>query len=150
MTRGMVPPSTLPPADRRADRIYWRRRNRHYHEWIERHIASLVKPGSRVVDLHCHAGDLLNRVRPSVGLGLTQDARLAAVARQRYPQLQFQVGNPEKVHLEHSYDYVLLPDLVGEISDLWLFLRRLHQQTSPETRGNDLLQLRLGARAESG
>ncbi|HEX3244921.1 MAG TPA: glycosyltransferase, partial [Chloroflexota bacterium] len=134
MTRSIVPPSRLPPADRHADPVYWRRRNRQYHEWVERHIASMVRPGSSVLDLHCEAGDLLHRVRPSLGVGVTRDARLAALARQRYPELEFQVGNPEHFRLRRSYDYILLPDLVGEISDLWLFLRQLHEQTGPEAR----------------
>jgi glycosyltransferase involved in cell wall biosynthesis len=134
MTRSIVTPSTLPAVDRRADRIYWRSRNRQYHEWVERHIASIVTPDSDVLDLHCEAGDLLNRVRPSVGLGITQDPRLAAIARQRYPELAFEVANPEKIKVERSYDYILLPDLVGEISDLWAFLRRIHDQSGPDTR----------------
>jgi glycosyltransferase involved in cell wall biosynthesis len=67
-------------------------------------------------------------------VGVTRDARLAALARQRYPELEFQVGNPEHFRLRRSYDYILLPDLVGEISDLWLFLRQLHEQTGPEAR----------------
>jgi hypothetical protein len=121
-------------ADRRADRLYWRKRNRHYHEWVERHIASIVPPRSVVLDLNCDAGDLLSRVRPSVGVGITQDERLATVARRHYPHLEFRVADPEHVRLDRSFDYVLLPDLVGEVSDLWAFLRRLHGQMSSDAR----------------
>ncbi len=126
--------SPASPAIRRTDRLYWRMRNRHYHEWVERHIASIVPPGLRVLDLHCEAGDLLSRVKPSDGLGITQDARLAATARQHYPNLEILIEKPENIRLDRPFDYILLPDLVGEIPDLWAFLRRLHEQSNSDTR----------------
>ena len=101
---------------------------------MERHIASLVQPGSAVLDLRSEAGDLLYRVRPAVGLGITQDARLAAVARRRYPHLDFRVDNPETVPLERQYDYVLMGDLLGEVADIWALLRRIHDHSHPQTR----------------
>src|SRR4051794_26760952 len=100
-------PTTASPSHRRTDRLYWRRRNHAYHIWVERHIASIVPAGRSVLDLRCEAGDLLNRVRPRVGVGITPDPRLAAVARARYPHLEFRVGNPEQARLERSYDYIL-------------------------------------------
>ncbi|MFN0072616.1 MAG: glycosyltransferase [Chloroflexota bacterium] len=126
--------SASPPWDRRLNRLYWRRRNSHYHAWVEQQIASLVRPGSAVLDLHCEAGDLLNRVQPNGNLGVTGDAYLAERARQRYPHLEFRVADPETVSIDRAYDYILMPDLVGELTDIWAFLRRIHDQSGPNTR----------------
>jgi SAM-dependent methyltransferase len=73
----------------------WHQRNRYFHDKDARYLQFLIRLELRVLDLGCGNGDLLSRLRPAEGIGVDFSPAMVAVAKNRYPHLQFIVGDIE-------------------------------------------------------
>ncbi len=93
-----------------------------------------VPPGARVLDLGCGDGSLLASLRPSFGVGIDISPELIGEARRSHPDLQFVCGDIEMLPLSGEFDYVIATNVVGYLSDVWTFLRRLYSLVHPGTR----------------
>lgn len=141
--------------DRQArERDRWKEKNRYYHESIERICKFHIPPGASVLEIGCGTGDLLNVLEPSGGVGVDASGPMLKVAARKYPHLSFVAGNAEELPLSGKFDYVVLSDTVGFLSDVQAAFRELHRVTHPRTRiiityYNHLWEpiLRLGERA---
>jgi SAM-dependent methyltransferase len=120
------------------ERDRWIDRNRFYYEEDERYLKFLVPTGRRVLDLGCGTGRLLAALQPSHGVGLDFSSAMIHEARQRYPHLQFEVGDIEEPRVlervDGPFDVILLSDTVGSLEDVQITLRRLHSLCDTETR----------------
>jgi len=76
----------------------------------------------------------LAALKPSVGKGLDFSPRCVELARQKYPQLAFDVDDAEELRCKDHFDVVILSDLVGYLFDVWKAFRSLRQVTHPGTR----------------
>ena len=112
----------------------WKARRPTYHREIERLCRFLIPPGASVLEIGCGTGDLLHALRPRRGLGIDLSPRMVEIARRKYPDLEFSVGDVEVLDIEERFDYVLLSDLVGHLDDVWLAFRNLHRVCHPSTR----------------
>jgi len=112
----------------------WRARSRYYHESVEQLIRFVVPEGQSVLDIGCATGDLLAACKPRRGVGLDISARMVAVAREKYPALEFVIGDVQQLALDEKFDYVILSDVVGLLDDIWAALRALHRVCHPGTR----------------
>jgi ubiquinone/menaquinone biosynthesis C-methylase UbiE len=122
-----------------AARSDWIERNRYYHDDVAARVAFLVPPGSSVLELGCGVGDLLARLEPGRGLGIDFSSEMVRIARQRHPPerhpgLEFRVADAEALELEETFDYVVLSDLLGELTDIWAAFRCLRGVTHPRSR----------------
>jgi SAM-dependent methyltransferase len=112
----------------------WKARHRTYHREIERLCQGLIPPGASVLEIGCGTGDLLRAVRPGRGLGIDVSPRMIEIARQKYPELEFAVGDAEALNLRDSFDYVILSDVIGHFADVWQAFRNLRAVCHPATR----------------
>jgi len=112
----------------------WKIRHPAYHREVERLCRSLIPPGSSVLEIGCGTGDLLHAVRPRRGLGIDLSPRMIDVARGKYPDLEFAVGDAEALDVRERFDAVVLSDVVGHFDDVWLAFRNLHAVCHPATR----------------
>jgi SAM-dependent methyltransferase len=120
-------------------RAKWMRRNRYYYRDLERFFRFVVPPGSRVLELGCGTGELLASLQPSSGVGIDLSPEMVRIAREghpaaRFPNLEFRVGDAEALDLEGTFDYVVLSNLVGELTDVWAAFRSVRKVAHPETR----------------
>ena len=53
-----------------SKRDKWKKKNRFYHKTLQKHFSFIIPEGSRVLELGCGTGDLLNSVKPSLGVGI--------------------------------------------------------------------------------
>jgi hypothetical protein len=71
-------------------------------------------------------------------VGVDLSPRLVARAKQKHPGLEFHVGDAETLEIEalrgRTFDYIVLSDLVGALSDVWAAFRALRRLCSPSTR----------------
>ncbi|HET8733591.1 MAG TPA: class I SAM-dependent methyltransferase, partial [Anaeromyxobacteraceae bacterium] len=121
------------------ERGAWRRRNRAYYRFLDELLAFLVPRGASVLELGCGTGDLLAALRPSRGVGLDLSERMVEQARRRYPaaerpELEFVAGDAEAPAVEGTFDYVVMSDLVGELTDVWAAIRALRGLTHERSR----------------
>lgn len=111
-----------------------RESNRYYQRYLRRYYAFLVPPGQSVLELGCGIGDLLAAVQPARGLGVDLSPAMVAQARERHPQLEFQVGDAAQFTIPEQFDYLLLSDLVNDLPDVQALFERLQALAHPRTR----------------
>jgi hypothetical protein len=92
---------------------------RFYHRLLNRLFTFVVPPGQRVLEVGCGLGDTLAAVK---------------LARQRHPGLEFIHSSAENFSSGEEFDYIILSDLVNDLSDVQLLLDRLRAVSHPRTR----------------
>ncbi len=115
-------------------RDWWKARNRYYHDTLKKIARFYVPPQSQVLEVGSGTGDLLAAIQPKEGLGIDFSANMAAVARQKYPALDFEIGDAEDLKLDKEYDYILFSDLVGYLTDIEKSFLKLQKVSHPQTK----------------
>jgi SAM-dependent methyltransferase len=108
--------------------------HRYYQQLLRRYYAFFIPPGQRVLEVGCGLGDLLAAVAPARGLGIDFSPATVALARQRHPELEFQVADAGGVSPEEKFDYIILSDLVNDLPDVQAVLQKLRAVATPHTR----------------
>ncbi len=101
--------------------------NRLYYRTIYKYYTFTIPQGSKVVEIGCGTGDLLYRVRPSVGLGIDFSEEMIRIAREKYPQLEFRVADAEEMDLNEKFDYVIVSDLLSSLHDIQAALKNIRK-----------------------
>ena len=117
-----------------SSRDKWKRRNRFYHRSLEKYFSFIIPEGKRVLEVGCGDGDLLNSVKPSFGVGIDFAPEQVEIARQKYPELHFEVDDVEDLKHEGSYDYIILSDLTSCLWDVQKALQNLRNLCHAQTR----------------
>ena len=126
-------------ANRQApDRDCWIARNSFYYEEDLRYMRFLIPEGLKVLDLGCSNGRLLAALNPSYGVGVDFSPNMIAIARERYPHLEFHEGdveNPQVIaKLNGPFDIIILSDTIGSLEDCQTALSQLQNLCSADTR----------------
>lgn len=108
--------------------------DRFYHRLLRSYFAFLVPPDSRVLEIGCGVGDLLAAVKPSRGVGVDFSPKMISLARERHPELEFEVADAGEFHSRGPFDYILLSDLVNDLPDVQSVLTHLQGIAQPQTR----------------
>lgn len=112
----------------------WKRRNSFYHRILAKHFSFTIPAGSRVLELGCGTGDLLNAVNPSVGVGVDYSGNMLQEARKKYPHLEFVHADAESYRSTAEFDYIILSDLLSSLWDIQAVLRNMKGLTGPRTK----------------
>ncbi len=108
---------------------------RYYSQQVQRLVATLVVPGSRVLEIGCGLGDLLAAVKPSVGVGIDVSPEMIEIAKRRNPDLTFRVADVERDPLpEGPFDFVICSDVIGHLDDIQRGFERIHAMMAPNAR----------------
>lgn len=116
------------------DRATWRKKGSYYHEELERYLRFLIPENSSVIEIGCGLGETLGALRPSRGLGIDISPHMVEIAKNNHPELQFEVGDMEALHIEEKFDYVMIDGTIGNVDDIQLAIAELHKVCKPETR----------------
>ena len=111
-----------------------REANRYYQQLLRNYYAFLMPPGLHVLEVGCGLGDLLAAVRPSKGVGVDFSPAMIDWARQRHPELDFEVADAAGFQVTEKFDYILLSDLVNDLPDVQAVFERLKSASTPSTR----------------
>ncbi len=112
----------------------WISRNKFYHKTIEQQYAFMIPEGSKVLDLGCSTGDLLNSVKPVYGIGVDFSPSVVEIAKSKYPNLEFVVADVEEFICPFQPDYVIVSDLVAALWDIQKFLCTLRKYCGDSTK----------------
>lgn len=110
----------------------WNRKNRFFYQDLEHLHHFFIPPKSRVLEIGCGLGDLLNSLDPDVGVGIDFSKPILDQASYQYPHLTFycldvETLQPEQLALEHqTFDYIILSNVIGHLQDIQNVLQRLH------------------------
>ncbi|MBE9029123.1 glycosyltransferase [filamentous cyanobacterium LEGE 11480] len=116
---------------------WWSHRNRYYHQDLAQLHGFLIPTGATVLEIGCGTGDLLASVQPSTGVGIDFSQALISLAQEKHPHLQFVCADAEDFCLDpdiSTFDYILLSDTLGHLSDIQQVLQHLQVYCHPRTR----------------
>lgn len=111
----------------------WKRKNRYYYSELEKICSRLIPPRKSVLEIGCGTGDLLHGMRPERGLGIDLSQGMVDAASGKYPDVEFRQGDAEALELDEKFDYVILSDLIGFLSDIHQSFLELHKVCRPDT-----------------
>jgi len=76
----------------------------------------------------------LAALSPSYGRGIDLSPGMIDIAKKRFPQLDFSVGEIRDIEIDEKFDIVILSGLIGELEDIQGFLKELRRFCHPRTR----------------
>jgi SAM-dependent methyltransferase len=117
-----------------SKRDFWKRKNHYYHKELERLYKFLIPKGQKVIEIGCGTGDLLYAVEPSHGTGIDIAEKMILIARKKYPQLKFLKGYAENVKIHEKFDYIILSDTIGTLTDVQESFQELHKISDEHSR----------------
>jgi len=128
-------------ADRSStSRERWHKKTAYFQLLDQDYLRFLVPSGSRILALGCGIGSKLAMLEPAMGVGVDISEKKIEIARQKFPNLRFEVGNIEDAELISRvqqfgpYDVVLLIDSLGYVWDIQHFLGQLQPLCNADTR----------------
>lgn len=107
---------------------------RTYQKLLRHYYSLLVPPGAKALEVGCSLGDLLAAVKPTRGVGADFSPKMIEIARQRHPNLEFQVADAAQFQTGEKFDYILLSDLVNDLPDVQAVFDNLRAAAHPGTR----------------
>lgn len=110
------------------------RRSSHYYQNLVRFYKFNIPLNSKVLEIGCGTGFLLNAVEPSYGVGIDISANMIRIAEDKYPHLHFQVMDAESITLEEKFDYIIISDTLGYLEDIQKVFSGLKSVCTPSTR----------------
>jgi SAM-dependent methyltransferase len=111
-----------------------RENTRYYQQLLRRLYGFIVPPEQSVLEMGCGLGDLLSVVKPSRALGIDFSAEMIALARERHPNVEFEVADAAQFSTSETFDYILMSDLVNDLDDVQAVLARARQFAHSRTR----------------
>lgn len=119
-------------------RSYFFHRNYAYHEQVVSVCRQLMHEQTRVLELGCSTGDLLNTLQPSDGVGVDISPKSIELAQSQYPQYTWVAADvenlPHTAPFDRPFDLIVISDLLGYVHDIQLLLERLHPLCHEKTR----------------
>lgn len=112
----------------------WKRKNRFYHQSIEKYTSFFIPEGKRVLEVGCGMGNLLAATLPSYGVGIDYVPYFVELAGKRYPDLIFKLDDVEELELNDTFDYIILSDLTNCLWDVQKAFHNLRRLCHAQTR----------------
>ncbi len=121
------------------ERDLWKEKNRYYYENVEGFLSFLIPENRSVLEIGCGTGDLLVRLNPLRGRGIDFSTEMIKIAKEKYPKsdfpnITFSVGDAEDININEKFEYVVLSDVIGEFTDIWMAFRNLRNVTDKGSR----------------
>lgn len=110
------------------------RRSSHYYKNLVRFFKFNIPETSRVLEIGCGTGFLLNQLNPSFGVGIDISGEMIRIASEKYPHLYFFQQDAEALELTDKFDYVIISDTLGYLEDIQKAFNSLKSVCTSETR----------------
>lgn len=105
-----------------------------YRTVQKRILAQLIPAGASILHVGCGAGDLLGMLDATKSTGVEPSAKLAAEARQQYPNLKIIESPLESFEAQGHYDYILVDDVLLDCFDVDELLASVKKSAHTDTR----------------
>jgi len=105
-----------------------------YHKRIQKLFKSIIPSGHSIVEIGCGKGNLLAFLHPLQGLGVDFSPKMILSAREKYPELNFQIQDAHELKLDQKFDYVIMSDLVNDLWNVQQVLSKINNICHDQTR----------------
>jgi SAM-dependent methyltransferase len=112
----------------------WKKKRKYYNRSLEKYFSFIIPAGSRVLEIGCGTGELLNAVKPSMGLGIDFSEKMIDIASHNLPHLHFRVDDIEDLQCDEKFDYIILSDLTMSLWDVQKAFQCLHKVCHDKTK----------------
>lgn len=87
-----------------------------------------------VLEVGCGVGELLNGIRAKRKVGIDFSPSMVAIAKEKFPGIDFRVMEAENIQLDEKFDLVILSNLIGHLDDVQEVLKQLHKVCHPQSK----------------
>jgi SAM-dependent methyltransferase len=115
-------------------RVKYLRRNWYYNRDLRRFYGFNIPEGSKVLEIGCGTGELLNSLKPSRGVGIDISGKMIEIAKAEFTHLEFYQMDAENITISETFDYVVISDTLGYLEDIQQAFKELNKVINPETR----------------
>ena len=112
----------------------WKKKNTYYHTEIKSLLKFLVPENASVLDIGCSTGDILADLKPSRGVGVDISPKVVAIAKEKYPNLDFREADAEHLDVDGKFDYIILTDVIGFFEDVQQSFSQLQKYSHSKTK----------------
>jgi len=115
---------------------FWQKRSSYYYKDIAFFTSFNIEPGSRVLELGCATGNLLD-VLQRKGChctGIDFSAPMISRAKKKFPKISFIHVDAEDFKLNQKFDYVIFSDVLNSLTDIQKTFENIRQCCQPSTR----------------
>ncbi|MEO6694192.1 MAG: class I SAM-dependent methyltransferase, partial [Ignavibacteria bacterium] len=116
------------------ERDKWIRQNKYYYENIINFLKFNVPKGSKVIEIGSGTGYLLDKLEPSLGVGIDISQRMIDISRKNYPQYNFYHMNVNEILIEEIFDFVIISDTIGYFKDIQRSFNQIKKLCNEDTR----------------
>jgi len=110
------------------------RRNRYYCKDIIKFLKFNIPTNSKVLEIGCGTGYLLNALKPARGVGIDISPGMVATAKENYNHLEFYQMDAENLQLQETFDFIIISDTLGYFEDIQRAFKELAKVVHPGTR----------------
>src|SRR3989338_4774357 len=111
----------------------WIKRNKYYNNEIIKFMKFHIPKDSRVLEIGCSTGHLLNALSPN-GVGIDFSKEMIRIAQKKYPHLKFIKADAANYQLKEKFDYIILSDTIGYFEDIQVVFKNIRQNCTNNTR----------------
>ena len=116
------------------ERDRWKRKNWYYWEDLENFCSFLVPENAKVLEVGCGTGDLLASLKAKDRVGIDYCGSMVAIARKKYPHIDFRVMEAENLTFDEPFDYIILSNLIGYLEDVQKVFSELRKACHQHTK----------------
>ena len=112
----------------------WKKKNTYYYNSLKWLVKRLIPRGSKVLEIGCATGELLDSAKPSIGVGIDISREMVNIARKKFPQYTFICCPIESFQYEEKFDYIIMIDLIDHVYDICDVFENVYKLCCPTTK----------------
>ena len=116
------------------ERDTWKKKNSYYWEDVEKLCSFLIPESASVLEIGCGTGDLLAYIQAKKKVGIDYSRNMIAIARRKYPDINFMQMEAEHLNFKETFDYVILSNLIGYLEDIQKVFGELKKVCHPHSK----------------
>ncbi|MFA5880122.1 MAG: bifunctional class I SAM-dependent methyltransferase/glycosyltransferase family 2 protein [Candidatus Margulisiibacteriota bacterium] len=112
----------------------YRKKKSYYYGYLEDYLKFIIPANKSVIELGCGTGQTLAALNPSFGVGVDFSSQMIEPAAKKYTQYQFINEDIESFEFNNTFDYLLVSDVLGFLTDIQGFLENIKPLCNNSTR----------------
>jgi len=114
--------------------VRYRKRRAYYWDSITKYCDYYIHPQLSVLEIGCGTGELLSKLRATDKTGIDFSDAMIDIAKERYPEITFEVMDAHNLSLNRKYDVIIISNLIGFLDDVQLCFEQLHKVSHERTK----------------
>ena len=110
------------------------KRNKYYYKDIIKYLKYNIPDNSKILEIGCGLGNVLNALNPSYGVGIDISGKMVELAKEKFPNITFYQMDAENIKLNEKFEYIVISDTLGYLEDIQKMISELKKVSDSNTR----------------